>query len=416
MTHLSLSKNKIRFLLLEGIHDSAVHLLKTCGYENVVRIKGALEKQALKEALQGIHIVGIRSRTQLTRDVIESADKLMAIGCFCIGTNQVDLETAQISGIPVFNAPYSNTRSVAELVIGEIIMLMRRIFPRSVECHKGQWNKSAINSWELRGKTLGIVGYGSIGSQLSVLAEAFGMRVIYYDVVDKLAHGNAKPVTNLHDLLAQSDVVSLHVPQLPTTTNMIGVEQIKVMKPGSFLINNARGNIVDLNALAEALKNGHLLGAAIDVFPVEPKSAGELLSTPVMGLDNVILSPHIGGSTAEAQERIGVEVARKLIEYSDVGTTLGAVNFPQVQLPPSPLGTRFMHVHRNVPGIMTKLNETFLREQCNITGQFLQTESDIGYVVIDADTKSDTILDNRILLTLRNIEGTIRARLIYKDY
>ncbi|MBO6038200.1 MAG: phosphoglycerate dehydrogenase [Acetobacter sp.] len=412
---LSLSKNKIRFLLLEGIHDSAVHLLQTCGYGNIVRIKGALEKEALKEALQGVHIVGIRSRTQLTQEVIESADKLMAIGCFCIGTNQVNLTTAQINGIPVFNAPYSNTRSVAELVIGEIVMLMRRIFPRSVECHKGQWNKSATNSWELRGKTLGIVGYGSIGSQLSVLAEAFGMRVLYYDVVDKLAHGNAKPVGTLKDLLAQSDVVSLHVPQLPTTANMIGAEQIKAMKPGSFLINNARGNVVDLEALAEALKSGHLLGAAIDVFPVEPKSAGELLSTPLMGLDNVILSPHIGGSTAEAQERIGVEVARKLVDYSDVGTTLGAVNFPQVQLPPSPRGTRFMHVHRNSPGIMTKLNEAFLHEECNITGQFLQTDNDIGYVVIEADTRGDMALDNRILSTLRNIEGTIRARFIYKD-
>lgn len=412
---LSLSKNKIRFLLLEGIHDSAVHLLQTCGYDNIVRIKGALEKEALKEALQGVHIVGIRSRTQLTQEVIESADKLMAIGCFCIGTNQVNLTTAQINGIPVFNAPYSNTRSVAELVIGEIVMLMRRIFPRSVECHKGQWNKSATNSWELRGKTLGIVGYGSIGSQLSVLAEAFGMRVLYYDVVDKLAHGNAKPVGTLKDLLAQSDVVSLHVPQLPTTANMIGAEQIKAMKPGSFLINNARGNVVDLEALAEALKSGHLLGAAIDVFPVEPKSAGELLSTPLMGLDNVILSPHIGGSTAEAQERIGVEVARKLVDYSDVGTTLGAVNFPQVQLPPSPRGTRFMHVHRNIPGIMTKLNEAFLHEECNITGQFLQTDNDIGYVVIEANTRGDMALDNRILSTLRNIEGTIRARFIYKD-
>ena len=412
---LSLSKNKIRFLLLEGIHDSAVHLLQTCGYDNIVRIKGALEKEALKEALQGVHIVGIRSRTQLTQEVIESADKLMAIGCFCIGTNQVNLTTAQINGIPVFNAPYSNTRSVAELVIGEIVMLMRRIFPRSVECHKGQWNKSATNSWELRGKTLGIVGYGSIGSQLSVLAEAFGMRVLYYDVVDKLAHGNAKPVGTLKDLLAQSDVVSLHVPQLPTTANMIGAEQIKAMKPGSFLINNARGNVVDLEALAEALKSGHLLGAAIDVFPVEPKSAGELLSTPLMGLDNVILSPHIGGSTAEAQERIGVEVARKLVDYSDVGTTLGAVNFPQVQRPPSPRGTRFMHVHRNIPGIMTKLNEAFLHEECNITGQFLQTDNDIGYVVIEADTRGDMALDNRILSTLRNIEGTIRARFIYKD-
>ncbi|CEF55894.1 phosphoglycerate dehydrogenase [Acetobacter ghanensis] len=413
-THLSLSKDKIRILLLEGIHDSAVALLKACGYENVVRHKGALEGDALKAALEGVHIVGIRSRTQLTKEVIEGADRLMAIGCFCIGTNQVDLEAARLSGIPVFNAPYSNTRSVAELVMGEIVMLMRRIFPRSVECHKGSWTKSAANSWEVRGKTLGIVGYGSIGSQLSVLAEAFGMRVVYYDVIDKLGHGNALPVDTLDDLLAQSDVVSLHVPQLPTTANLMGAEQIKKMKKGSFLINNARGNVVDLEALAEALKSGDLLGAAIDVFPKEPKGPGDQLSTPIMGLDNVILTPHIGGSTAEAQERIGVEVARKLVEYSDVGSTFGAVNFPGVQLPQSPRGTRFMHAHHNIPGVMMKLNEIFLRETCNVTAQFLQTDGEIGYVVIEADTGGDTELDDRLLKALRELDGTVRARLIYK--
>ncbi|MBO1327465.1 phosphoglycerate dehydrogenase [Acetobacter suratthaniensis] len=413
-THLSLPKDKIRILLLEGVHDSAVALLKACGYDNVVRLKGALEGEALREALEGVHIVGIRSRTQLTKEVIESADRLMAIGCFCIGTNQVDLEAARLNGVPVFNAPFSNTRSVAELVMGEIVMLMRRIFPRSVECHAGEWNKSAVNSWEVRGKTLGIVGYGSIGSQLSVLAEAFGMRVLYYDVVDKLVHGNAQPVETLEDLLGQSDVVSLHVPQLPTTANLMGAAQIRAMKKGAFLINNARGNVVDLEALAEALKSGDLLGAAIDVFPKEPKGAGDRLSTPIMGLENVILSPHIGGSTVEAQERIGVEVARKLVEYSDVGSTFGAVNFPGVQLPASPRGARFMHVHHSVPGMMMKLNEVFLRAGCNVTAQFLQTDSEIGYVVIEADTAGDTELDDRLLHSLREIEGTIRARLIYK--
>nr|WP_279183764.1 phosphoglycerate dehydrogenase [Acetobacter syzygii] len=413
-THLSLSKDKIRILLLEGIHDSAVALLKACGYENIVRHKGALEGDALTQALEGVHIVGIRSRTQLTKEVIEGADRLMAIGCFCIGTNQVDLEAARLNGIPVFNAPYSNTRSVAELVMGEIVMLMRRIFPRSVECHQGSWTKSAANSWEVRGKTLGIVGYGSIGSQLSVLAEAFGMRVAYYDVIDKLGHGNALPVDTLDDLLAQSDVVSLHVPQLPTTANLMGAEQIKKMKKGSFLINNARGNVVDLDALAEALKSGHLLGAAIDVFPKEPKGPTDKLSTPIMGLDNVILTPHIGGSTAEAQERIGVEVARKLVEYSDVGSTFGAVNFPGVQLPQSPRGTRFMHAHHNIPGVMMKLNEIFLRETCNVTAQFLQTDGEIGYVVIEADTGGNTDLDDRLLKALRELDGTVRARLIYK--
>ena len=415
-THLSLSKDKIRILLLEGVHDSAVALLKASGYENVVRHKGALEGEALTKALEGVHIVAIRSRTQLTKEVIEKADRLIAIGCFCIGTNQVDLEAARMNGIPVFNAPYSNTRSVAELVMGEIVMLMRRIFPRSVGCHNGDWNKSATDSWEVRGKTLGIVGYGSIGSQLSVLAEAFGMRVIYFDVTDKLGHGNAGAVDTLEELLAESDVVSLHVPQLPSTKNLMGASQIKAMKKGSFLINNARGNVVDLDALAEALKSRHLLGAAIDVFPKEPKGPAEKFESPLLGLENVILTPHIGGSTAEAQERIGVEVARKLVEYSDVGSTFGAVNFPGVQLPESPGGTRFMHVHHNVPGMMMRLNEIFLQEKSNVTAQFLQTDGEIGYVVIEADTQRNTELDDRILAALRSLEGTIRARLIYKGH
>lgn len=413
-TQLSLPKDKIRILLLEGIHDSAVALLKASGYENVVRHKGALEGDALKKALEGVHIVGIRSRTQLTKEVIEGADRLVAIGCFCIGTNQVDLDAARLNGIPVFNAPYSNTRSVAELVMGEIVMLMRQIFPRSTECHVGTWKKSASNSWEVRGKTLGIVGYGSIGSQLSVLAEAFGMRVMYFDVVDKLGHGNAGAVDTLEELLAESDVVSLHVPQLPSTRNLMGPDQIRAMKKGSFLINNARGNVVDLDALAEALKDGHLLGAAIDVYPKEPKGPNDRLETPLQGIDNVILTPHIGGSTAEAQERIGVEVARKLVEYSDVGSTFGSVNFPGVQLPQSPRGTRFMHVHHNVPGMMMRLNEIFLRETCNVTAQFLQTDGEIGYVVVEADTGKNTDLDDRILHALRELDGTIRARLIYK--
>ncbi|GBQ31634.1 phosphoglycerate dehydrogenase [Gluconacetobacter sacchari] len=414
-SHLSLPKDKIRILLLEGIHDSAVSLLKANGYENVTRLKTALEGAALREALEGVHIVGIRSRTQLTDEVLAHADRLIAVGCFCIGTNQVNLTAARGHGIPVFNAPFSNTRSVAELVMGEVVMLMRRIFPRSVQCHAGGWNKSAANSWEVRGKTLGIVGYGSIGSQLSVLAEAFGMRVIYYDVIDKLVHGNATPVDTLADLLGQSDVVSVHVPQLPSTANLIGAEQIRAMKPGSFLINNARGNVVDLDALADALRDGHLLGAAIDVFPTEPKGAGDSFVSPLQGLENVILTPHIGGSTAEAQERIGVEVARKLIEYSDVGSTLGAVNFPTVQLPESPRGTRFMHVHSNVPGIMLQINEIFMAENSNITAQYLQTDGELGYVVVEAETGRDLDKDNRILRRLRDLKGTIRARLLYQQ-
>ncbi|MBB2201743.1 phosphoglycerate dehydrogenase [Gluconacetobacter tumulisoli] len=414
-SHLSLPKDKIRILLLEGVHDSAVSLLKSNGYENVTRLTKALEGQALRDALEGVHIVGIRSRTQLTDEIIAAADRLIAIGCFCIGTNQVNLQAARNHGIPVFNAPFSNTRSVAELVMGEIVMLMRQIFPKSVQCHAGGWTKSAANSWEVRGKTLGIVGYGSIGSQLSVLAEAFGMRVIYFDVIDKLVHGNAAPVDTLNELLMQSDVVSLHVPQMASTANLIGEEQIRAMKPGSFLINNARGNVVDLDALAVALRDGHLLGAAVDVFPTEPKGAGDRFTSPLQDLSNVILTPHIGGSTAEAQERIGVEVARKLIEYSDIGSTFGAVNFPTVQLPESPRGTRFMHVHSNVPGIMLQINEIFMSESSNITAQYLQTDGELGYVVVEADTGRDVEKDNRILARLRDLKGTIRARLLYQQ-
>ncbi|MBS1063153.1 phosphoglycerate dehydrogenase [Gluconobacter wancherniae] len=411
-THFSLPKNKIRILLLEGIHESAVAHLAAQGYHEVTRLKGALEGEALKEALHGVHMVGIRSRTQLSREMIEAADRLMAIGCFCIGTNQVDLEAARMAGIPVFNAPFSNTRSVAELVMGEVVMLMRRIPSRSVACHNGGWDKSANNAWEVRGKTIGIVGYGSIGSQLSVLAEAFGMRVLYYDVMTRLPHGNAEPVATLQELLSQSDVVTLHVPQTPETDNLIGEAEIRAMKPNSILLNNARGNVVDLDALAAALKDGHLMGAAIDVFPVEPKNAQERFSTPLQGLDNVLLTPHIGGSTMEAQERIGVEVARKLADYSDVGSTIGAVNFPSVQLPERPRGTRFMHVHANRPGIMRQINELFSAENCNVTAQFLQTDGELGYVVVEAESNPE--LDTKLLEGLRALDGTLRARLIYQ--
>lgn len=414
-SHLSLPKENIHILLLEGIHQSAVSLLKEAGYKNITHMKEALEGKALEEALDGTHIIGVRSRTQLTKEVINKANRLMGIGCFCIGTNQVDLEAAKLKGIPVFNAPYSNTRSVAELVMGEIVMLMRRIFPRSVAAHEGTWLKSAHQSYEVRGKTLGIVGYGSIGTQLSVLAEAFGMNVIYYDVVDKLGLGNAQSIETLEELLQQSDVVSLHVPQLPSTKNLMNAQRIRMMKKGAILINNARGNVVDLEALATALKKGDLLGAAIDVFPKEPKKAGEKLSSPMMSLENVILSPHIGGSTVEAQGRIGLEVARKFVDYSDVGSTLGAVNFPEVQLPLTPQGTRFIHVHKNIPGMIAQINQIFVNEACNVTAQFLQTDNDIGYVVIDAVTQGRHEVDHRILEKLRQLDGTVRSRLIYKQ-
>ncbi|MBN9003875.1 MAG: phosphoglycerate dehydrogenase [Rhizobiales bacterium] len=409
----SLAKDKIRVLLLEGVNDSAVELFHTTGYSNLERLPKALDAGTLREAVKGVHILGIRSRTQLTPEIFAAADRLIAVGCFSVGTNQVDLNAARAQGVPVFNAPFSNTRSVAELVIGEIVMLLRRILPRSIAAHDGGWDKSATDSREVRGKTLGIVGYGNIGSQLSTLAEAMGMRVIYYDHTDRLRHGNTEPIDTLHELLAHSDVVSLHVPETPATAGMIGAAEIRAMKPGAYLINNSRGTVVDLEALAAALRDGHLAGAAVDVFPVEPASNADRFTSPLQGLKNVILTPHIGGSTEEAQDRIGKEVARKLIDYSDSGSTMGAVNFPQVQLPTRPVGARFIHVHRNVPGVLRRLNEVFLQRDINIAAQYLQTDSEIGYVVVDAE-EPDNIGED-ILDEIRALDGTIRARLVYEN-
>ncbi|WP_407522398.1 phosphoglycerate dehydrogenase [Methylobacterium oryzisoli] len=409
---LSLPKDKIRVLLLEGINDSAVALLNAAGYTNVTRLAKALPPADLREALRGTHILGIRSRTQLDEAALEAADRLIAVGCFSVGTNQVDLAAARRRGIPIFNAPFSNTRSVAELVIGEIVMLLRRIVPRSVSAHAGGWDKSAANSFEVRGKTLGIVGYGNIGSQLSNLAEAMGMRVIFHDLTDRLRHGNTEPVDTLDDLLAQSDVVSLHVPETPATHAMIGEAQIRAMKPGAYLINNSRGTVVDLDALAGALRDGHLRGAAVDVFPVEPTSNQERFTSPLQGLENVILTPHVGGSTEEAQERIGAEVARKLVDYSDIGSTVGAVNFPQVQLAARPLGTRYIHVQRNLPGMLRRLNDVFARQGINIAAQFYQTDGEIGYVVLETDAVDGDA--EALLEEIRQLDGTIRARLLYE--
>lgn len=409
---LSLPKDKIRILLLEGISDTAVELFHSAGYQNIVTEKRALEGEALEEAVRGVHIIGIRSRTELTARVLAAADRLIAVGCFCIGTNQVDLEVTRSRGIPVFNAPFSNTRSVAELTLGEAVMLLRGIPHRSNAAHRGGWEKSAANSWEVRGKTLGIVGYGNIGSQLSVLAEAFGMRVLYHDHTAKLPHGNAEQARDLYDLLARSDVVTLHVPETPETIGMIGAAEIAAMKRGAILINNARGRILDLEALAEALRSGHLLGAAVDVFPREPKRNGDPFSSPLQGLPNVILTPHIGGSTQEAQERIGQEVARKLVDYSDTGSTLGAVAFPQVQLPARPTGARWTHIHRDAPGILSRINESFGRRGLNITAQHYQTYADLGYVVVESVEARDQA--EAILAELRALPGTLRARLIYE--
>ena len=409
---VSSSKESIRTLLLEGVNDSAVELFVSSNFSNIERSPKALDADGLLQAIKGVDLLGIRSRTQLTCEALAGADRLVAVGCFSVGTNQVDLDAARQRGIPVFNAPFSNTRSVAELVIGEIVMLLRRIFPRSSAAHKGGWDKSAADSHEVRGRTLGIVGYGNIGSQLSTLAEGMGMKVIYYDHTDRLRHGNTEPVESLQNLLAQSDIVSLHVPETPATHGMIGEAQLRLMKRGAYLINNSRGTVVDLDALSRAVREGHLAGAALDVFPVEPSSNSERFQSPLQGLENVILTPHIGGSTEQAQDRIGREVARKMIDYIDSGSTMGAVNFPQVQLQARSLGARFSHVHRNAPGMLRRLNEVFLQRDINIFAQYLETDKEVGYVVLDADLAGQS--SPEILDEIRALDGTIRARLIYE--
>ena len=400
-----------RIVLLEGVSETAVRLFQDGGYTIHARYDIALEGQALIDAVRDAHVIGIRSRSQLTEAVLAQAGPLLAIGCFCIGTDQVALGAARARGIPVFNAPFSNTRSVAELTIGEIIMLLRRITDRSVQAHQGGWNKSAVGSFEVRGKTLGIVGYGNIGLQLATLAEGMGMRVIYFDRTAKLRHGNTEPAASLHDLMARADVVSLHVPDLPGTRGMIGAAELAAMRPGSYLINNSRGGVVDISALAAALRSGHLAGAAIDVFPSEPGSAKEALVTPLQGLPNVILTPHIGGSTQEAQERIGEEVAAKMLDCLAQGTTMGAVNFPQIQQVRDPALVRYLHVHRNVPGVLGRLNAIFSARGLNVGAQQLQTDGEVGYVIVDATRAAggqDEILDD-----LMGIEGTIRARILF---
>ena len=409
MNQTSTEKSALKFLLLEGIHPSAIQVLQNAGYTNIESFSGALEGSALLEKIASAHFVGIRSRTQLTADVFAKAHKLTAVGCFCIGTNQVDLNAAREKGIAVFNAPFSNTRSVAELVLAEAILLLRGVPEKSAVAHRGGWLKSADNSYEIRGKTLGIVGYGSIGTQLSVLAEGLGMQVIFYDVVTKLALGNARQIPVLNELLAQSDVVSLHVPELPSTQWMVGAAQIAAMKPGSVLINASRGTVVEIEPLAQALKSKKLLGAAIDVFPVEPSSNKESFESPLRGLDNVILTPHVGGSTIEAQENIGIEVAEKLVKYSDTGTSTSSVNFPEVALPAHPGKHRLLHIHRNVPGVLSEINTVFGANKINISSQYLQTHGDIGYVVIDIDAGYSELA----LAKLADVTGTIRSRVLF---
>ena len=409
MTKTSIEKAKIRFLLLEGIHPSALEVLRLAGYTQIESLPGALPDEELKRKIADAHFVGIRSRTQLTADVLAHATKLAAIGCFCIGTNQVDLGAARERGIAVFNAPFSNTRSVAELVLAEAILLLRGVPEKNAVAHRGGWLKSADNAFEIRGKTLGIVGYGSIGTQLSVLSEALGMRVVFFDVVTKLPLGNAQQLPQLRDLLAQSDVVSLHVPETPSTQWMIGAAQIADMKPGSVLINASRGTVVEIEPLADALRQKKLLGAAIDVFPVEPRSNQDTFESPLRGLDNVILTPHVGGSTVEAQANIGIEVAEKLVKYSDNGTSTSSVNFPEVALPSHPGKHRLLHIHRNVPGVLSEINRVFSDNHINISAQFLQTSDTVGYVVIDIDAAHSDMA----LAKLADVPGTIRSRVLF---
>lgn len=409
MAKVSLEKDRIKILLLEGLHPSSVEVLQAAGYSNIEYHKGSLEEAELIKAIKDVHFVGIRSRSNLTEKVINAAEKLVAIGCFCIGTNQVDLNAAAKRGIPVFNAPFSNTRSVAELVLGEILLLLRGIPEKNALAHRGIWKKSADNSYEARGKRLGIIGYGHIGTQLGIIAENLGMHVYFYDIESKLSLGNATQVHTLSELLNKCDVISLHVPETAGTKNMMGAEEFARMKPGAIFINAARGTVVDIPALCNALESGHIAGAAIDVFPEEPALNKEPFESPLMKFDNVILTPHVGGSTQEAQENIGIEVAGKLAKYSDNGSTLSSVNFPEVSLPEHRSCSRLLHIHANRPGILTQINTIFAEEGINIAAQYLQTTAEIGYVVIDVETARS----EEALTKLKAIDGTIRARILH---
>ncbi|ACY17099.1 phosphoglycerate dehydrogenase [Haliangium ochraceum] len=406
---LSFPKEKIKIVLFEGIHDSALAHFAEQGYTQVERLSTALSGEALRDKLDGVHMVGVRSRTQLTGEVIAAANRLMAIGCFCIGTNQVELPAASVRGIPVFNAPHSNTRSVAEMVIAESVMLLRGLSDKNAAAHEGRWLKSAHGSHELRGKTLGIVGYGHIGSQVSILAEAMGMRVIYQDVLPKLPMGNAQQVASLDELLPAADIVTLHVPQDSSTADLMDAARIAQMRPDAYLINASRGTVVDVDALAAAIRGGRLAGAAVDVFPREPASLEEPFQSPLQGLPNVVLTPHIGGSTQEAQVNIGREVATKLTMYSDQGATVGAVNFPQLSLAPQHNAHRLLHIHRNQPGVLAAMNRAFAASELNILGQHLQTTPELGYVVTDVDRQNTDDLGDE----LAKLPGTIRFRILY---
>jgi D-3-phosphoglycerate dehydrogenase / 2-oxoglutarate reductase len=405
----SYPRNKVKILLLENISASAVEELEQSGYVKIKQVKGALSDAELCEEIKGVHILGIRSKSNISENVLANADKLLAIGCFCIGINQVNLKSATQKGIAVFNAPYSNTRSVAELVIGLCVMLIRKIIDKNNAAHTGIWLKDAKGSFELRGKTLGIIGYGNIGSQVSVMAEALGMHVVYYDVLTKLPHGNAKQIRDLHELLEQSDIVTLHVPSDKTTRNLINETTLSKLHKGSILINYSRGDVVDLDALRKFIENGTITGAAIDVFPVEPEKNGDKFNCNLRNLSNVILTPHIGGSTEEAQANIGLDVTSKLISYLELGTSNGSHTVPELNLPPQAETHRILHIHKNIAGVLGEINSKLSAQGINILGQYLKTNDEIGYVILDVDTK----LSKEAFEILKDVGGTIKTRMIY---
>lgn len=405
----SYPRHKIKVLLLENISDAAVRELEAADYTNIERINGALSDEQLMGAVKGVHLLGIRSKTRISRNVIEAADKLLAIGAFCIGVNQIDLKVATEKGIAVFNAPHANTRSVAELIIGLCVMLIRKIADKNAAAHRGEWLKDAKGSFELRGKTLGIIGYGNIGSQVSIMAEAMGMHVLYFDIATKLPHGNAKQMRELNEMLKLSDIVTLHVPSDKTTRYMINSDTLKAMRKGSIIINYSRGDVVDIDALKKAITAGRLSGAAIDVFPEEPERSGDLFVNELQNLPNVILTPHIGGSTEEAQANIGLDVTAKLIKYLDFGTSEGSHTVPPVSLPPQAGTHRILHIHRNIPGVLGEINSRLSKRGINIVGQYLNTNPEIGYVILDVESK----IAKQAFELLKEVKGTIRSRMVY---
>jgi D-3-phosphoglycerate dehydrogenase len=405
----SYPKEKINILLLENISTAAAKLFTDAGYTSVKRISGAMTEEDLVREIKDVHLLGIRSKTQITKKVLEAANKLQAIGCFCIGVNQVDLKSARQEGVVVFNAPYSNTRSVAELVIGLSILLIRRIPDKNKAAHEGTWLKEAKGSYELRGKTLGIIGYGNIGSQVSVLAEGMGMKIIFYDIVTKLPLGNAVAKHSLQELLGQADIVTLHVPDTPQTKNMINATTLQYFKQGSILLNYARGEVVDLDALAETMKAGIISGAAVDVYPHEPVKNGDKFDSPLQNLPNVILTPHIGGSTEEAQQNIGEDVSNKLYQFLEMGITIGSHTVPPLSLPPQEGTHRILHIHKNVPGVLSAINTELSKNNINILAQYLKTNDEIGYVVLDVDKA----LSNHAFQLLKQVKETIKVRLLY---